>query len=457
MAVAASRGVVLVLTEDGHILAFGNNERGQLGVGDFNVHDELCLLNYVDSFGGREVVMVAAGHSFSACITNDGSLWNWGTDLAYIQDSGMERHKCRPVKMCQSLHGNSPVIMVACGWEFMLILTASGRIWAIGNGSEYQLGTGRVETCKVPTCIDPAYFDGDEIGMVSAAGTHCMAVSKTGGRLWIWGCNDYGQCGVSEDGDVEIPTLIPAASLGGEEVAFVCCGYDFSMIVTSEGVVWACGNNKTNETGCLVTFSCLRTRVFERVGGAEYFGPGGARMVSCGLTHSIILAKNNSVWCCGSNNEGQLGRQREVDGRPGLVDSECFNNGNSDVLSDNDVQVVEAGGDFSIALTSGGVVYTWGIFNKSVSSLAEGALGLAANTTDHARAGRWHKENRARTVAFAMGAHVGLANNADNGGTTAYSANFPEELLRELFQRMRCALREGSSDGVLMLLGMGPE
>jgi hypothetical protein len=84
-------------------------------------------------------------------------------------------------------------------------------------------------------------------------------------------------------------------------------------------------------------------------------------------------------------------------------------------------------------------------------------LGLAGNTTDHARAGRWHKENRARTVAFAMGAHVGLASNADTGGTTPYSADFPEELLRELFQRMRFAVREGISDGVLLLLGMGPQ
>jgi len=154
-----------------------------------------------------------------------------------------------------------------------------------------------------------------------------MAVSKTGGQLWTWGCNDYGQCGVPEEGDVEIPTLILAASLGGGKVAFVSCDFDFSMIVTSEGVVWSCGNNRTNETGSSVAFSCLRTGVFEHVGGAEYFRPGGARMVSCGISHSMILAKNNLVWSCGSNVQGQLGCQRKPDGRPGRIDSECFNNG----------------------------------------------------------------------------------------------------------------------------------
>ena len=114
-----------------------------------------------------------------------------------------------------------------------------------------------------------------------------------------------------------------------------------------------------------------------------------------------------------------------------------------------------------MAITSDGLVYTWGKTQGPSTApdgqphrLAEGALGFAGDTTDHARAGRWHKENRARTVAFAMDTHVGLANNADTGGTTPYSADFPEELLRDMFHRMRFAVREGSGDGVQLMLGV---
>ena len=460
MAVATGKGFTLVVTEDGHIFASGKNEYGQLGVGDFDEHDGPCIVNCVHSFGGHEVAMVAAGPRSSACVTNDGSLWYWGNDMdmAWEQDSGTRPHTCIPAKMCKSLHGNSPVIMVACGFSFMLILTADGRIWSVGNGGDYQLGTGSFESCRVPTCIDPAHFDAAEIGMVSAAGSHCMAVSKTGGRLWTWGNNYYGQCGVFGNGDVETPTLIPSADLGNGKVAFVSCGFDFSMIVTTGGVVWSCGNNSNHETGLSVPLT--RPRVFERVGGDEYFGPGGARMVSCGFSHSLIIAKDNSVWCCGSDQCRELGCPRRADGRPGLVDSTNFQCVHSEVWSDNDVQVVAAGERFSVAITYGGLVYIWGQVGDSllsVRSLAAGALGFAGYTTDHARAGHWHNMNRARALAFAMGAHAEFANNAASGGTTPYSADFPEEMLQGLLRRMRFSLGEGSSEGVQALLGFDTE
>jgi len=111
-------------------------------------------------------------------------------------------------------------------------------------------------------------------------------------------------------------------------------------------------------------------------------------------------------------------------------------------------------------ITYGGLVYEWGKC-QGVSSkphrLPERALGFAGNTIDHARAGRWHDANRTRMIAFAMGTHAGVANDAEIGGTTSYSANFPEELMRDMFHRMRFAVREESSAGVRGLLGIQPE
>jgi len=83
--------------------------------------------------------------------------------------------------------------------------------------------------------------------------------------------------------------------------------------------------------------------IFERVGGADYFGPGGVRMISCGFSHRMILAKNNLVWSCGSKDYGQLGQHGENNGMPGRVDSTPFLNGVVEIASDNDVQIFSAG------------------------------------------------------------------------------------------------------------------
>jgi alpha-tubulin suppressor-like RCC1 family protein len=131
-----------------------------------------------------------------------------------------------------------------------------------------------------------------------------MALSKTDGRLWTWERNYWGETGaISPFYDpIHKLTLILASELDGASVVFVSCGFDFSMLVTSDGVLWSCGNNMSNECGFGDVVG--DTLIFERVGGAEYFGPGGVCMISCGFSHSMIIAKNNSVWSSGSNDYG---------------------------------------------------------------------------------------------------------------------------------------------------------
>ena len=162
----------------------------------------------------------------------------------------MHLSQCRPRRWCMSLHGNSPVQMVACGFRFTLVLTISGQIWSFGHGMCYELGHGDRGTIEVPKCIDPAFFDGAEIGMIATGRFHCLALSKTGGKVWGWGYNSFGQTGAGNTESVVcVPTLIPEAAQEGDLMAFVSCGCDFSMLVTVNGVVWSCGNNGRNEAG----------------------------------------------------------------------------------------------------------------------------------------------------------------------------------------------------------------
>jgi len=465
MAVAGGNGSTLVLTEDGDIAVFGDNVFGELGLDDKDYHTGVFFLRHQDVFDGQEVVFVAGSTGLSACVTKNGSLWTWGRDLTIgSSEDQTQAGNGKPRRMSMALHGNSPVLMVACGNNFMLILTAAGRIWSIGSGDSYQLGHGNDKNCATPTCIDPAHFDGAEIGMVSAGDSHCMAISKTGGRVWAWGCNDQGASGVGMEHFVKHPTLIPAAELGGSETVFVSCGYDFSMVVTADGVLWSCGNNASKECGIK---DGLMSEKFRRVGGDEYFGAGGVRSVSCGFDHSMILAQNNSLWSCGENQYGELGfaprhdgtaagaeTDGGSDGRPCLVDRQHFNSADTELLSDNEVHLVCAGLHESTVLTSGGNVYVCGGDRELYEQFTP--QRICCISVRYARAGRWHDMRRPYTTAFMMGAHAKFANDAAVGGTTPYSGDFPEELLRDIFRQMRFAARNKSSQSVKTLLGLHP-
>ena len=44
------RGFTLIMTEDGNVFTNGDNTYGQIGISDFEVHDQPCVLKYVDTF-----------------------------------------------------------------------------------------------------------------------------------------------------------------------------------------------------------------------------------------------------------------------------------------------------------------------------------------------------------------------------------------------------------------------
>jgi len=180
MAVATGFGFTLIVTEDGNICAFGDNSNGCLGQGhDVSIVGQVRL-EHQELFGGHKVVMVAAGSLCACCVTSDGSFWNWGNNAGHLlgvahtaPTQGLpvtpgETLCRRPRKLCQRLHGNSPVVTVALGNSSTNILTAEGDIWSFEQGA------------IVPHQMNRLYFDDAPIGMIAAAGSHIVALSRTG-------------------------------------------------------------------------------------------------------------------------------------------------------------------------------------------------------------------------------------------------------------------------------------
>ncbi|MDZ7815310.1 MAG: hypothetical protein U5N86_04665 [Planctomycetota bacterium] len=119
--------------------------------------------------------------------------------------------------------------------------------------------------------------------------------------------------------------------------------YGFTLLIlVFLGVSLACGGGAGDDTPDAVT-------------------PDNA--LACGISHSLALYSDGSVYAWGRNDDGQLGLGDEVDrDTPTLVGA----------LSDKDVISLTAGTDHSFALCSDGSVYAWG-YN------GQGQLGLGDN------------------------------------------------------------------------------
>jgi hypothetical protein len=96
------------------------------------------------------VVMASCGKQHSACVTEDGTLWLWGspvnaqlhrTGCLGTADNPSDVHmRPLPSHISPGVFGASPAVMVACGEDFTLLLTAAGKVWGCGKCMHGQLG-----------------------------------------------------------------------------------------------------------------------------------------------------------------------------------------------------------------------------------------------------------------------------------------------------------------------------
>ena len=146
-----------------------------------------------------------------------------------------------------------------------------------------------------------------------AAGGRFTCARKQDGTVWCWGGNDHGALGVGESGRALLGSGVPLQvedDTGGgtlQRVVALASGYQHACAVTIEGSVWCWGSNVEGELGNgSSTDSSLPVRVFFP-GGIGFLG---AASVACGEHASCAIMRNGALYCWGSGTLGAGGAGR---------------------------------------------------------------------------------------------------------------------------------------------------
>ena len=84
----------------------------------------------------------------------------------------------------------------------------------------------------------------------------------------------------------------------------VACGDDFTVAVTEEGELFACGDGGHGHLGL---GAVLHQQQPARAGGPELFDNQRIRLAAAGERHLAVVAEDGAVYTCGHGGEGQLG------------------------------------------------------------------------------------------------------------------------------------------------------
>ena len=298
--VAVGDGHSLFLDNCGHMWALGANDCGQLGRGHVDDdHPDNCALRPVTGTGDERVVLIAVGYCHSAAVTECGRVYAWGDNehgqcgAVTTDDSVAVATHCALGALAGA---DVCAVFVACGGAHTVALTSeddgSGVI-AFGRNGSGQLGTGNLDSQSVPVRLASAVLGGVRV-VGCAAGNDFTHLVSDGGRVFAMGQNTHGQLGTGDTNMVDTPTEIDAGHFDGVPIAAVACGTNHVLALTRERKLYAFGGGSYGVTGLGHTDDATTP---QRVVGAL----AGARVVrlAAGYEHSCALADDGRVFGVG--------------------------------------------------------------------------------------------------------------------------------------------------------------
>ncbi|KAJ2784778.1 alpha tubulin suppressor [Coemansia javaensis] len=149
---------------------------------------------------------------------------------------------------------------------------------------------------------------GGEAWSVCGGGNHAFMWPQNGACLLASGSNQHGELGVdppSGDPALEwVPVVLP-----GPAVRQVACGWNHTLLLSTQGRIYAAGANGFGQLGLgPPQGSQPAARAWTQVDvGAEPAVRRAFVAVACGLRHSLALDEDGVVFGWGANRSGQLG------------------------------------------------------------------------------------------------------------------------------------------------------
>ena len=204
--------------------------------------------------GVQGIAMVAAGQRACLAVTADGRLWSWGSQLRCPDDNDDDFQSATPEVentprvLEPAAFGGSAVRFVTMGLTHGALVTAAGALWVWGDGSNGCTGLGHNpetrELFRRPRRVGAPgapQFAGARVLMAACGRAHTVVLTD-GGAVWTCGVGTYGVLGHGTLDWCWEPTRIPQDSFGGRPVACVGAGWEVSMAVTAEGVLYSWGD-----------------------------------------------------------------------------------------------------------------------------------------------------------------------------------------------------------------------
>ena len=172
----------------------------------------------------------------------DGSIYGCGLNTNGQLGDGTTTNRSTLTLMTNST-GKIPV-SISCGNSHTIVFMGDGSIYGCGLNTNGQLGDGTTTNRSTLTLMTNS--TGKIPVSISCGNSHTI-VFMGDGSIYGCGLNTNGQLGDGSTTNRSTLTLMTNST--GKTPLYISCGSNHTMVLMSDGYVYACGINSSGELG----------------------------------------------------------------------------------------------------------------------------------------------------------------------------------------------------------------
>ena len=243
------------------------------------------------------------------------------------------------------------VIYLSGGQSHTLALTSDGKLFAWGLNFAGELGDGTTTDSFAPLAVNMTGALAGKTVIDAIAGRNFSVALTSDGQLFSWGRSLYGVLGDGTGTDRPLPGPVDMSALAGKTVIAIEGMESYLLALTADGKLFAWGQNRYGQLGDGTTTERV-TPVPVDMSGA--LAGKSVTFMAAGFSHSLAVTSDGQLFGWGVNFNGELGDGTTTDRLTAVPLS------TTGPLAGKRVVALAAGQDHSLAVTSDGLLFAWG-------------------------------------------------------------------------------------------------